>query len=78
MDEIKSLQDKYQSIDVAQLGEIISKRVKKVNQVIHDRDQKLKGKRCLFNDDFFLKIFIYSLILVYVFSFFFRFVLYFF
>lgn len=45
MDEIKSLQDKHQSINVTQLGEIIGKRVKKVNQVIHERDQKLKGKR---------------------------------
>ncbi|XP_046837242.1 uncharacterized protein LOC124432369 [Vespa crabro] len=42
MDEIKNLQDKYQSITVAQLGEIINKRGKKVNQVIHERDQQLK------------------------------------
>lgn len=54
MDEIKNLQNKYSSITITQLEEIMNKRGKKINQVIHEQDQQLKGKCYLFKDFFFL------------------------
>ncbi|KAL2734523.1 putative autophagy-related protein 11 [Vespula maculifrons] len=42
MDEIKNLQNKYSSITITQLEEIMNKRGKKINQVIHEQDQQLK------------------------------------
>lgn len=53
MDEIKNLQNKYSSITITQLEEIMNKRGKKINQVIHEQDQQLKGKCYLFKDFFF-------------------------
>ncbi|KAI4502726.1 hypothetical protein M0802_001770 [Mischocyttarus mexicanus] len=46
MEEIKSLQNKYASVNVMQLGEIIIKRKEQINQIIHERNQQLKE-----NDD---------------------------